>query len=220
MLSARVVLTFQRPGHSSGRGSMALCLCWSCCGAPSSHSRSCSGAACVASSPPFARAQRRPPACSLTLSLSLPAAADDAYERPRDWRAAREAIGRHLDSVDKEDALLRWDEAEVDRVRNRPDAPRAGDLIEALRLDLVEDVRGALHLERARIAEEEHRKARVPKQLVNRHLERDGTRVRLGADPMVEGSIECVRARSMHEETKRGAEERHWNLRRGRSTNN
>eukprot|EP00324_Dicrateria_rotunda_P000920 CAMPEP_0206163642 /NCGR_PEP_ID=MMETSP1474-20131121/11536_1 /ASSEMBLY_ACC=CAM_ASM_001110 /TAXON_ID=97495 /ORGANISM="Imantonia sp., Strain RCC918" /LENGTH=315 /DNA_ID=CAMNT_0053566191 /DNA_START=301 /DNA_END=1245 /DNA_ORIENTATION=- len=117
-----------------------------------------------------------------------------------------EAVVADLDRVDVEHTLGGGDEAEVDRVREGPDLPRAEDLGEQLVLHLVDDVREALGLEHRHVAEEHHAKDRVPHHLVDEDLGED--RLGVGArDLAVEEAVEVVRGRAVDQEAEGGQAE-------------
>ena len=73
-----------------------------------------------------------------------------------------EAIVGDLNAIDEEDSLLRWHEAEIHGVGSRPNMPRPKHLVEALGLDFLDGIGHALHLQCARVSEEENREARAP----------------------------------------------------------
>merc|ERR1719310_2193088 len=110
-----------------------------------------------------------------------------------------EAVVEDLDRVDVEDALLRRDELEVDRVRDGPDRPGARNLGHEVALDLLDRAVDALALPQAHVAEEHDAEDRVPEYLIDEDLRRDGAGVR-ARDLAVELAVEPVRRRAVHQQ--------------------
>mmetsp|Transcript_59860 Transcript_59860/g.177415 ORF Transcript_59860/g.177415 Transcript_59860/m.177415 type:complete len:285 (-) Transcript_59860:134-988(-) len=100
-----------------------------------------------------------------------------------------EHVERDLNAVDKDEAMLRRDELEVDGVNDRPHLPRSLARREEVRLDLVDNGRHAVAVHESEVREEYRHEDGAPEELIDGDLAGDGGgagALDLGVEPVVE----------------------------------